>query len=240
MADRQFLAIPKSLLGHVVMMAGYKIIPPVPGVAAHPAVAIDVAGGIGNVGVTNLITKTSTIAANPNRCLVALLVNGISLTVSGIAYTLGSGTWNKLGSVVAGGGTRNLEIWSSVAPVDSGGSVTIQATHSGNFAVNDDGWLVLYSLYNVDQGTPVDGYASDGGASTVTLSTTVTAGGMMLCQLVSGGGVITPMVTGIQDFTTTNNLVCVAGHNTGSGTVFCTWTNAVNGRGINACNVRAA
>lgn len=207
--------------------------PLIPAVAG-PDVALDVFAGNLVTGATNLVDVSLTVASNSNRVLVAMLGNDTTLTVSGIAFTAGSatGSWNKLGSIVSGGGTRELEIWTCVGP--STGSITVRATFSGNFTPTD-GVMGLYSLYNVDQTTPADGYVSDGSNAVVTLSTTLSSGGMVLGMIV-GGSAIQPIVTGTQDYNNAVNQFWAIGHNAASGTM--TWSNAANGRGINVANIR--
>lgn len=196
--------------------------------AAAPSVALDVAAGSITTGAVNVASQSLTVANQSNRALVILIGNISTLTVSAVAYTAGSGgAWAKLGSIVDS--NRELEIWSSVAP--STGSVTAQATFSGNNTLDLN--LVLYSVYNVDQTTPLDGYASV--ASAATLSTTLSSGGMVIGHVLNGSdpGAIT---VGNEDYNASNNGFWRGAHNSGSGVL--TWTNA--GNIIDMCNVRKA
>lgn len=196
-----------------------------------PSVALDVAAGNLVTGANNLIPVSLTVAAGSNRALVFLIGNGADLTVSSIAYTAGSGgTWARLGGT-SNAGLRELEIWSSVAP--STGAVTVQVTMSGNVTPSD-GVGVLYSLQNVDQGTPLDGYASNEGA--VTISTTLSSGGMVLGQLIAQANAA-PILVGSEDYSNATNEFWKAGHNSGSGTL--TWTS-VSANTMDICNVRKA
>lgn len=196
--------------------------------AGGPDVALDVAaGGLTHSGATN--SQTITVAPNVNKALIALIANDNTLTVSGVIYTAGSGgAWAKLNSFSTG--NHEIEIWSSVAP--SNGSVTVQATYSGT--ITQDANLVLYSLFNVDQTTPLDGYVS--GANVVTLTTTLSSGGLILAHVGANTnpGVI---ITGTEDYNDAFNEFWKTGHNAASGTV--AWTTSGTGA-MNVCNVRAA
>lgn len=189
-------------------------------------------------GAIATVSQTKTVASNSNRALVALIANDNTLTVSGVAYTAGSGgTWTKLGAIVAGGGSRGLEIWSSIAP--SSGTVTTQATFSGNIGALD-GVMTVYSLFGVDQTTALDGYVSNGATSVASIAVTTTTGSLALAQLITNATPGAGKNGTTQDATNSNNELYFVGHNTGSGSLVTGWTTDPAGRGINACNVRAA
>lgn len=201
-----------------------------PSVAAvgGPSVAIDTSAGLFRTS-TNLVPVSLTVAAGTNRALIFLIGNQNTLTVSSVAYTTGSGgAWSKIGSVITG--VFDFEIWASIGP--STGAVTAQATMSGTITPDTDG--VLYSMQNVDQTTPADGYNS-AFPSVNTVSTTLSSGGMVLAQY-AGGSAPGAITSGAEDYTDVNNAFWRAGHNSSTGTV--AWTN--NGDILQICNVRKA
>lgn len=181
------------------------------------------------------VSVTLTVANQSNRALVALIGNSSSRTISGVAYTAGSGgAWAKLGSILNGGAGVEYEIWSSVAP--STGSVTVQATFSSTINAGSDGVIEMYSLYNVDQTTPVDGYAS--APSTETLNVTSDATGMALCSHISVSNPDPLSGGGTNDLSDANNNFWRAAHFQTGPTATFTWV-AASPRVINGCNVRA-
>lgn len=189
------------------------------------AVALDTFAGIIRTS-TNTIPVSLTVASgHSNLALVFLIASENNLTVSSVAGG-GGGAWAKIDSVASA--PFNFEIWALAGP--STGSVTATATMSGTITPDNNG--VLYSLYNVDQTTVADGYASGTGHS---LSTTLSSGGMVIAQLDAGGdpGVI---VTGTEDYNSVNNAFWRTGHNSVSGTV--AWT--ASGNLMQICNVRKA
>jgi len=193
------------------------------------AVTLDVFAGsrVTNTGIAT-IDESLKVASNSNRALFVLVGNDSSLTVSSVSYTVGSGgVWAQVGSRT--NGVHINEIWSSVAP--STGSVTIRVTLSGNITVDCNS--NVYSLYNVDQTTPADGYASAISGNTITA--VQTSGGMAIghFQGISSFGAIT---AGVEDFANINNEDWRAAHNSASGTL--TYTNTPGGVTIDACNVR--
>lgn len=199
-------------------------------------VAIDAFNSNLVTGATALIPVTiNPVGTNGNRALVALISNDNTLTVTGVAYTAGSGgSWGSaIGTVVDG--NREYEIWVSKAPTT--GLVTVQATLSGNIGAFD-GVMVLYSMYNVDQTTPVDGYASTI-AAVANLAVVISSGGMSLVHIGCNAspGVITQ---GIEDAALSGNSIWRSAHNTGSGSVTTAWPTDANGRGLDGVNVRKA
>src|SRR5438445_1351483 len=134
--------------------------------------------------VGSTVSLALAVANNPNRALVALIGVEGSLTVASVAYTSGSGgTWTKLGSMTTASG-RYQEIWSSVNP--STGVPNVQVTFS--VTLTGDGTLMLHSLYNVLQTTPVDTYTTEPTANALTLTVNTTTGNMALCDIVKLGG----------------------------------------------------
>lgn len=199
------------------------------------AVTIDTqnSGFISESGTT--VSATLTVANQANRVLVALIGNSTSRTVSGVAYTAGSGgSWAQLGSILNGGAGIEYEIWSSVAP--STGSVTVQATLSATINAGADAVIQVYSLYNVDQVTPVDGYAS--ASNTNTLNVTSDATAMALCSHVSSGDPDPLSGGGTGDLSNVNNQFWKAAHFQTGPTATFSWV-AASPKLINGCNVRA-
>lgn len=197
--------------------------------ASGPSVAQDgsAVAGLVHTGTTN--SQTITVGVNVNKAIIALIGNDNSFTVSAVDYTAGSGgAFVKLGSVASA--NFELEIWSSVAP--AAGSTTVRATYSGT--ITQDAMLLLHSLYNVDQATPVDGYAVNA-ADTNSVSTTLSSGGLVLgCAVKSPNP--DPIVSGTQDYSDAFNANWRAAYNSASGTIG--WTT--NTPLINLCNVRKA
>jgi hypothetical protein len=195
-------------------------------------VTIDTSNGNLATGAVSTVSVTLSVANNSNRVLVALIGNDNTLTVSGVAFTSGSasGTWTKLTGSMSNP-PREEEIWYVTGP--STGSVTVQATFSGNIV--SDGVIVLYSLYNVNQSTPVDTYTSTV-ATTESLSVSTSASNLVLVMLAAAAaqGAIT---SGVQDYTNSNNSIWAAGHNTDPSSATVSWANSANGRGMDGCNV---
>jgi hypothetical protein len=194
------------------------------------AVSIDTqisAIGTANAGNGNAISATLTVANNTNRGLVALIGNDDTLTVNTVAYTTGSGgAWAKLGGPISNG-QREYEIWTSIGP--STGSVTVKATYSGAGVLDE--MVQLYSLFNTDQTTLADGFASNN-TGTSSLNVTISSGGMGLCAGAFASNP-DPIINGTQDLTDTVNDFWRAAHATDG--VFA-WT--AGGRVLVGCNVR--
>lgn len=198
-----------------------------------PSVALDTFNHNLVTGATNLVSVSLTVASNANKVLVALIGSDATLTVSSVAYTSGSGgAWAKLNSASAG--AREYEIWSSVAP--SNGSVTVQATYSGNFG-GGDGVVQLYSLYNVNQSTPINNYAS--GGTVDSLVVTSDANGLALCGFCAAGNPDPLTGGGTNDMSDVNNSAWRAAHFNSSPTATFTYATGF-GRLTNGCNVVAA
>jgi hypothetical protein len=203
--------------------------------AGGPSVAIDTQNSALIADSGNTVSVTLTVANQSNRALVALIDNSQSRTVSGVTYTAGSGgAWTQLGTVLNPGAGVELEIWTSTAP--SAGSITVQATLSSNLGGGADAVMQLYSLYNVDQTTPADGYAS--AQSTETLDVSSSASAMALCSLCSVSNP-DPIISGTNDLSNNSNIFWRAAHFQTGPTATFTWT-AATPRAINGCNVRKA
>lgn len=199
-----------------------------------PSVAIDTQNSAVIVDSGSAVSVTLTVANQSNRALVALVGNNQTKTFSGVAYTAGSGgAWALLGSIVTT--QYEYEIWTSVAP--STGSVTVQATLSSAIGGGADAIIQLYSLYNVDQTTPADGYAS--APATETLNVTSAATGMALCSFGSSSNA-DPIISGTNDLVDNQNLFWRAAHFQTGPTATFTWQSGAGPRVINGCNVRKA
>jgi hypothetical protein len=191
----------------------------------------------GAVSTIDLALTGGVGAGLTHPCLVIVVANEQPVTpwtVSGISFVAGSatGTWTKFNGYTGGGGIREFEIWYCTGP--AAGACTARVTWTGTIGA-DDGAAGMWSLANVDQVTPLSGYLTDGGSSTASLTTTLTTGGLIVGQLCSAGA--QTILTGIQDYTNSNNALWYVGHNAGSGTL--AWNTNANGRGMNICNVRA-
>lgn len=193
-----------------------------------PDVAFDTftASAITTSGTT-ATTGNFTVASNTNRALVCFVSNRSTLTGTAVAYTAGSGgTFAMLDEVTSG--VYRTEVWYSVAP--STGTVAVQATYSGT--ITSDANIVCHSLYNVDQSTPLDGYAEGAAAS---ISITKSTGGMAIALMMSSGdpGAIT---AGTLTYDDVNNEYFKGGYNTSSGTI--SFTSGSGFRVMAGANVR--
>lgn len=200
-----------------------------------PSVAIDTQNSALIAESGGTVSVTLTVANQSNRALIALIGNSNNRTVSGVAYTAGSGgSWAQLGSIVVSA-QYAYEIWTSIAP--STGSVTVQATLSSAIGAGSDAVIELYSLYNVDQTTAADGYAS--APSTETLNVTSSATGMALCSFGASSNP-DPIISGTLDLSDANNIFWRAAHFQTGPTATFTWQSGAGPRVINGCNVRKA
>lgn len=185
-------------------------------------------------GVTTTSTGAFSVGAGVNRALIAVLMNEDDRLASSVSYASGSGgAWAQGPSGAFNNSPRRFEIWYSTAPAT--GSTNITVTWNGALTTAD-GVIGCYSLNGVDQSTPLSGITGIA-SSTVTGSTTLTSGGMVVCGLLSNGdpGSIT---TGVENFDSASFSIANIGSNTASGTV--AWTTSANGRGMIIGNVRQA
>lgn len=184
--------------------------------------------GIG--GTTQSVTLT--VGNNANRCLV--LIGGAESTtqsITGVTFTSGSGgTWTNFRTKV--GTFETVEIWRCLAP--STGSVTVQATWSASVI---DRFLALYSLYDVDQTTPLANGADSTGSTT--LNVTTGANDLAIVLATSASAAINSWSAGTLDHAAVNSQYWTAGRATGNPTSTVT-TNGSTNAVMTGCAVQVA
>ena len=185
------------------------------------AVAIDTsAGGWSGGASVSTLDVTLTVGSNSDRCLVLAISNESTTdTISGVAFTSGSGgTWTKLCGKV--GGASTSELWYCVAP--STGSVTVRVTYS---AANAGQYAYMWSVYGVDQTTPMAGGTTNPNLSDTTINVTVTSDDIAF--LSQSGGIPNPWSAGTQSDTQVHNSYHSAGYDTDAATATFTINNAL-------------
>lgn len=177
------------------------------------------------------IDCTLTVASNSNRLAVMIItMTQNSPSVSGVAYTSGSGgTWTLLGTHV--GGVRMTSIWYSTAP--STGSITARATLA---TIDLGGAATLYSLYDCDQTTPMDGYVSGGVTNDLTLTSAVGDLGLFGGVFATSPGTITP---GTTDYSATPYDFARVQRASGASSIVFDYNDGIS-RSVSAGNVNAA
>lgn len=199
------------------------------------SVAFDAFDSAINSAGTTTRTGNFTVGSNTNPALVAMLINENNLTVSTVSYVSSNGgTWTRAPNGAYDNNPRMFEMWYSVGP--AAGTTNIEVTWSGALG-GADGVIGMYSLYNVDQVTPVDGCQSTA-SNTLTASTIASAGGWRIAGLLASNdpGAIS---TGTLSFSSNSNAIVGVGYNNTTGIV--AWSStATFGRGMLIGQVRQA
>lgn len=202
------------------------------------AVLRDTSAVFDNPGANSTCDVSITVASgNSNRLLVVIANTDTDtdVDITSVAFTLQGGSANtdafsyfNFASDVG----RRQEVWYFIAPAE--GNATIRAT----FASAVGGSVAAYSLYNVDQTTPLDGFVK-GGAG-LSLNVTSATDDYCIAEFVDNGA--TPSYTsGTNDLNVAGNSVFgKTGYANGAATVTFTVTTTGGIRGSCAFNVNAA
>jgi hypothetical protein len=176
--------------------------------------------------VSNAGTVTGSVGANSNRVLIAM-VKGYEPDGSGISDVASMAvTWNGVSMTSIGSKTGfvsyGLWLFGLIAPAT--GAQTLAATWSAPGAINTI-HLAAWSLYEADQTTGWQNFASNNGTSNAPAQNVTSATGNIALAALANQATAPTLTAGTEDWNDTNQiLLCSGAHMNGAATAGFTWT----------------
>lgn len=197
-------------------------------------------GVAGTGSAVSTLSRSTSTDASTNRAIVAIVMfNGSSLpSITAVSYTAGGTSASAFALVGSRTGTNSAGfIYASTNP-DASATVTVKVDLSGNLSAgSQDMSLHLFSLYDIDQTTPCDGFVSGTGVNT--LAVTSATNNYTLCGAASPSGAIASWTSGTAAHEYINFGFANTAQQAGAATCTFTWNTSTNATGV-ACNIYAS